>query len=225
MLTIRILLLILFVCILSGITIIIITRKQHVTDHFRETIPIEIRRRIAMNVNVNESHTDLFVRDLLLEEYQVFIRTTDQEVSFLMHKCSKEECDSLNRTEYVLDKSRPIFTKADINKNQHVRFYELFGQDMSHSIPITIKVIHELPLNATISMETFDKLVQNNKLIVSCEENIDARQQYDLFACTWDDQSKSAKCQKIEWQAGIKSEIDFAKNYDMIRIVPKNKPL
>lgn len=132
----------------------------------------------------------------------------------------------------------PVFSRGELTDDRYLQLIEKFNdfdhdsfKQMNyqvddtryHVIPIKAVVYSSIRLNTPLKMMDFDDIMAQNKMKVFFEENEEVRFNYDLYACVWNDLTKVPVCQRIAWNVGVKPEINIAKSYDMIRIVPKKK--
>jgi hypothetical protein len=199
------------------------------------TIPIEFVYTDTININNRDEHFDIFILDNMKKKYQVFIEKPYHSSSrYVMQKCVSPKCESMDRMDYTLTNyaQHPTIAYGDINPEKYIRVVEGF-KDIEmyndgiiiNSVPIKVKIRNVISKDELVKMSSFDNLINTGDMIVYLDESEKVRDLYDLYACVWDDESKTATCQRIDWKLGTKPEIDLGSNkrIDMIRIKPKSK--
>lgn len=201
------------------------------TEHFgaNDMIPIEFVYADDIHVNNKEEHFDIFLLDELRRSYHVYIEQPFySQNKHMMFKCLSEDCEPMYRMEYTLatNATSPTIANGDVDPERYIKVVEMFEDPVKyHSIPIRVKVKNKIRKGQSVKMETFEELINGGEIVVYFDESDDVRRTYDLFACVWDDKTKTPTCQLVNWEMGTKSEIDFGreKRVDMIRIKPKSK--
>ena len=196
--------------------------KEQYTD-----IPIEFVHHETISVNTKDKWFDIFIRDNLIKEYDMYVKPIDESRKTMLYKCYSEDCNHVNRIEYPAIKGaeHPTIPHGEIEMNRMIKVVEPFSSPTQfHTIPLVVKLPGRMPMNTPMYMKDLNNTVKSEGgLQIFLIEDDSVRRLYDLYACKWDDVSKKATCQKIQWQSGEIPEVDLgvSKDIDMIRIVPK----
>lgn len=210
-------------CLLALFSIVVVVYRQFfLMERFMMPlyVPVELVFETTVMVNTNERHTDIFIKDLISNKFEIYLIPRHPSKKYTMHKCISQECGEIDRIDYkfVDYQKEPLATSHEIERGKYIRVVEGFT---SHHVSLTAKARTHIPLGKPTLLEDIAKTIQTEKIIVTVHETPETRKLFDLYACIWNDSSKSPTCEYIKWEPGTNPEIDMGRAYQMIRIIPK----
>lgn len=202
--------------------LIILFRQSIIKEHLTTYVPIELVFKSTIMIDTNEQYTDVFLKDLITNNFEIYLLPRHPSKKYMMQKCITQECDEINRIDYKITNhhTEPLVTNNEIERGKMIKIIEGFT---SQHIFFTARAKTQVPLGAPILLEDIAKTIRSERLVVSVDETPETRRLFDLYACIWHDDKKSTTCEYIKWEPGINPEIDMGRAYQMIRIIPKTK--
>lgn len=166
-------------------------------------------------IDTENNYTDYRLRERLLASHSVKIVPMSKNQLLSTNICSNNRCDftSSHRTA-TTGLLPPIHSNVLIREN--------FLNTAYVSVPMHVEVHVEVEPGKPLLVSDLlmnKKQISNIKVFFQKSKRL---QDYSLHTCSWDEASKTATCEKMEWSIRESiPDIDTGRPFDIIRIAKK----